>query len=251
MTEPAPTWSELGASVALWGLSLAWLAATVPALTVVQSRVPSARIDALTRLYTRGQVASTLCRWSAQVDPAVAPERAYLFVQNHVNVLDHVTMYAATPHFKQGIELAEHFRIPLYGPFMRTRGTIPVDRGDPKGLLTLRRRMREELDAGHSLLAFPEGTRSRDGRVGPFQEGLFHLARQLKVEIVPVAVTGMSDVLRTGSWLMRPGRDVTVHVLAPRPTEGLSREAVSDLARSVRDDIAAIVDAHLSARGTA
>lgn len=240
---------EAVVSAALWGLGLTWLAAWLPALTALQRRVPSDRLDGLTRVYTRGQVALTLCRFRAEVDPAVRPDRPYLFVQNHVNVLDHVTMYATTPHFKQGMELRSHFDLPLYGPFMETRGTIPVDREDPRALLSLRRRMKDELDRGHSLLAFPEGTRSRDGRVAPFQEGLFHLARQLEVEIVPVALCGMSRVLRTGSRRFRPFQRVTVHVLAPEPTTGLARADVPALAQRVHDRIAALVDADLAEHG--
>jgi 1-acyl-sn-glycerol-3-phosphate acyltransferase len=240
---------EAVVSAALWGVGLGWLALCLPPLTVLQRRVPADRLEALTRVYTRGQVALTLCRFRAEVDAAVRPDRAYLFVQNHVNVLDHATVYAATPHFKQGLELAVHFDLPLYGPFMRTRGTLPVDRDDPRALLALRRRMREELDHGHSLLAFPEGTRTRDGRVGPFHDGLFHLARQLGVEVVPVALCGMSRVLRTGSRRFRPFQHVTVHVLAPEPTAGLTRADVPAFTARVRHRIATLVDADLAEHG--
>lgn len=237
--------------IGLWGMGLAWLGTTLPALTLLQKRVPSHRIDRITRVYTRGQVALTLCRWKAEVDPAVKPDGVYLFVQNHVNVLDHCTMYNATPHFKQGMELAKHFDLPFYGPFMKSRGTIPVVPNDQAAMLKLRRGMRKELDAGHSLLAFPEGTRTRDGRVAPFREGLFHLARGLKVEIVPVAITGMWEVLPTGGWVMRPFQDVTVHVMAPIPTADLKRSDVPDLVERVRAPIVEKVDAYYAARGEA
>lgn len=237
------TWLDKAVSVGLWGMSLAWLGGVLPPLTALMKVVPADRIDGLTRLYTRGQVALTLCRWRAVVHPAVDPAQTYLFVQNHVNVLDHCTMYAATPHFKQGMELRKHFDVPLYGPFMRARGTIPVDPDDPASMLSLRRAMRAELDQGHSLLAFPEGTRTRTGRVGPFREGIFHLARQLQVPVVPVAVTGMWEVLPTGDWVMRPGRRVTVHVTEPIATSGLTRHQVPDLTRQVHSRIRDLVDA--------
>lgn len=238
------------ASAALWGMGLGFMAAVLPPLTLLQRRVPSHRLEGLTRLYTRGQVALTLCRYRAVVDPAVAPDQAYLFVQNHVNVLDHCTAYHATPHFKTGIELASHFRIPIYGPFMRSRGTIGLDRDDPAHLFALRRRMKEELGAGRSLIAFPEGTRTRDGRVGPFHQGLFHFARALRVEVVPVALTGMQEVLRTGRHRMRPFQEVTVHVMSPMPTADLARDNVPDFAESVRGRISAIVDPWVDAHGT-
>lgn len=248
---PPASLLDRAVAVGLWAASLAWLALTLPSLTLLMRRVPAHRIDALTRIYTRGQVALTLCRWRAVVDPAVRPEGTYLFVQNHVNVLDHCTMYAATPHFKQGMELRAHFDVPLYGPFMRARGTIAVDPDDPAAMLRLRRAMRAELDQGHSLLAFPEGTRTRTGRVGPFREGLFHLARGLGVEVVPVAVIGMWEVLPTGGWVMRPFQPVTVLVHAPIPTVGLTRADVPALTERVRATIAADVDAWYASRAGA
>lgn len=236
-------WATPLVSAGLWVLGVSWLVLTLPPLTVLLKLVGPDRAEPLVRLYIRGQLALTLCRWRAVVDPAVDPAGRYLFVQNHVNVLDHVTMYPATPHFKQGMELASHFRIPFYGWFMAARGTLPVERDKKTAMLTLRRMMKAELARGHSLLGFPEGTRTRTGAVGPFHEGLFHLARALELPVVPVAVTGMWQVMPTGSWRFRPFQTVTVHVMAPIPTAGMARDAVPALARAARDQIAAHVGA--------
>ncbi len=242
---PQDGWATPLVSAGLWAAGLTWLALTLPPLTLLLRAVGPDRAEPLVQVYIRGQLALTLCRWRAVVDPSLDPNGRYLFVQNHVNLLDHVTMYPATPHFKQGMELLSHFDIPFYGWFMRARGTIPVERDKKTALLALRRAMKAELAKGHSLLAFPEGTRTRDGHVAPFHEGLFHLARALEVPVVPVAVTGMWSVMPTGSWRFRPFQTVTVHVMAPIPTAGLSRDAVSALAQSVRAQIAERVDASL------
>ena len=114
----------------LWTLGVAWLVPMLSALFVLQLFVRPDRLQAFNRLYTRGQIALTFSRWRAEVDPAVDPATPYLFVQNHTNHFDHVLMYAATPHFKQGLELESHFKVPFYGWFMRQRGTIPVRRED-------------------------------------------------------------------------------------------------------------------------
>ena len=247
MTSPRPI--DHAASAALWAMGLGWMGLTLPPLTLLYRAFGSHNVDGLTRVFTRGQVALTLCRWQAEVDEAVRPDRPYVFVQNHVNLFDHCTMYAATPHFKQGVELLKHFDIPLYGPFMKHRGTIPVDRDDKANLLMVQRRIKAELAAGRSLLAFPEGTRTRDGRVAPFQSGLFHIARSVGAEIVPVAVTGMFEVLGTPSRVMRPFQDVRVHVMAPIPTAGLARGDVDALTAQVHGQIAAKVDAYYARRG--
>lgn len=242
---PVPPASVLDRLVAagLWTAGLSWLAAgTLPLMALYRLLGPD-RVEPLTRAYIRGQVALTGCRWRAEVHPDVDPDQPYVFAVNHVNVLDHVTMYRATPHFKQGVELASHFSIPVYGWFMKARGTLPVVPGDRRALARLARHAQDEIDRGHSLLLFPEGTRTRTGRVGPFHHGLFHIVRRLGVPVVPVAVTGMWETLPTPGWVMRPGHEVTVHVLAPHPTESLGRRDVPALAEAVRAEIATVVDA--------
>jgi 1-acyl-sn-glycerol-3-phosphate acyltransferase len=191
------------------------------------------RLQWLERLYTRGQVALTGSRWRAVVDPAIDPARPYLFFQNHTNHLDHCVMYNATSHFKQGVELEAHFRYPVYGAFMRSRGTLPVRRGRRDALAELVEGMRSELQRGHSLLVFPEGTRTLTGHLGKLQTGVFWIAQQLAAPIVPVTVTGMYRVMRKGSLLIRPGYDVTVYCDAPIETAGTGRRELSALKERV------------------
>ena len=246
--EPRPTVGERAVSVALWTAGVCWLVPMMGAMMATAAVVPPDRTQWLSRLYCRGQVALTGARWRAVVDPAVRPEQPYLFACNHVNLLDHVTMYNATPHFKQGLELASHFRIPVYGWFMRQRGTIPVrSRKDGGQADELRDHFRREVALGHSILAFPEGTRTRDGRVGPFRRGMFYIARDLQLPIVPVAVTGMFEILRAGSAIFRPGREVTVWCDRPIDPSGIPDDGIEALAERVRGVIAARVDAHLAA----
>lgn len=241
-------WVDRAVSAGLWAAGLAWLVPLLGTMMTVALVLPPDRTDWLSRLYCRGQVALTGARWRAVVDPAVDPHRAYLFVANHVNLLDHVTMYPATPHFKQGMELASHFDIPVYGWFMRQRGTIPVESGAGAAQLdALRARVAAEVARGHSILAFPEGTRTRDGRVRRFRKGVFVLARDLGLPIVPVTVTGMYEILRADSGLMRPGREVTVYCDAPIDPTGVPDAQIPQLAQRVREGIAARVDAHWAA----
>jgi 1-acyl-sn-glycerol-3-phosphate acyltransferase len=231
-------------SLGLWGAGVAWLAPMMALQMALYRRFEPRRLQWLERLYTRGQVALTGSRWRAVVDPAIDPGRPYVFMQNHVNHLDHCTMYCATPHFKQGVELEEHFRYPLYGAYMRRRGTLPVKRGDFAQLRELVVRMRAELAAGNSLLVFPEGTRTVDGHLGPLQPGLFRIVAQLGAPIIPVTVTGMYRVMRKGSLLIRPGHIVTVYCDAPIETAGLGRKDVPALVELVRCAIQTRLDAY-------
>lgn len=248
MTAPLPPPWDRPATVAdhlvsgvLWTAGLSWLVPMMGTMMATGLVVHPDRTEWLSRLYCRGQVAMTGARWRSVIDPAVDPNTPYLFACNHVNLLDHVTMYNATPHFKQGLELESHFKIPVYGWFMRQRGTIPVKRGG--GQAEIRERFRQELAKGHSILAFPEGTRTRDGRVGPFKKGVLHIARDVGLPIVPVSVTGMYEILRAGSSRMRRGREVVVTCDAPIDPTGVPDDGLDALAERVRSVIAARVEA--------
>jgi 1-acyl-sn-glycerol-3-phosphate acyltransferase len=231
-------------SVGLWGAGVSWLVPMMGMQMALHRAVGPERIGWLERLYTRGQILLTGSRWRAVVDPGIDPERPYFFFQNHVNHLDHCAMYAATPHFKQGVELEEHFKYPVYGAFMRSRGTLPVRRGGARDYLDLRERARTEYQRGHSLLVFPEGTRTLTGRLGELQQGVFRIAQEVGAPIVPVTVTGMYRVMRKGSLLIRPGYDVTVYCDAPIETAGTTRRQLPMLMDQVRTTMTRRLDAY-------
>jgi 1-acyl-sn-glycerol-3-phosphate acyltransferase len=237
-------WGDVAVSGVLWAAGLAWLVPMMAVQMALYRRFEPRRLQWLERLYTRGQLLLTGSHWRAVVHPAIDAQRAYVFVQNHVNHLDHCSLYCATPHFKQGVELEEHFSYPVYGRYMRARGTIPVRRGDPGQLRLLIRRMREELARGSSLLVFPEGTRTLDGHLGEFQPGLFRIVAQLGVPIIPVTVTGMYRVMRKGSLLIRPGHRVTVFCDEPIETAGLMRNDIPALMERVRGVMQARLDGY-------
>jgi 1-acyl-sn-glycerol-3-phosphate acyltransferase len=241
---PNDTALDYAISGALWGAGLAWLGSMMGTLIVLHRVVGPRRVQWLERLYCRGQLALTGTRWRAVVDPAIDPAVPYVFMQNHTNHLDHCAMYCATTHFKQGVELAAHFDYPVYGRFMRGRGTIPIQTDSPTRLRELMRRMREELAQGGSLLVFPEGTRTLDGRVGPFHAGVFRIVQQIGAPIVPVTVTGMYRVMRKGSYLIRPGHEVTTYCDRPIATAGMTRRDVPDLMARVRAAMNERLDAY-------
>lgn len=235
-------------SAALWCAGVSWLMPTLGSLMALQTIIPPDRLEWLSRLSAWGQILLTGSWWRAVVHPDVDPRTPYMFCQNHINHFDYCTMYRATPHFKQGLELEKHFRYPVYGWFMKQRGTIPVSRGSVGQSPAVLERMREEIGKGHSILTFPEGTRSRDGRVGPFHKGMFYIARDLAIPIVPVAVTGMQEVMRAESWIIRPGHTITVYCEKPVETAGLADEEIPALVERVREPIARRVDEYWESR---
>ena len=84
--------------------------------------------------------------------------------------------------------------------------------------------------------------------MGPFYDGLFRIAIELGVPVVPVAVTGLFEVLHKGSLVIYPGNEITVYVEEPIQTEDLDEDDICSLRDRVRSVIATRVDAHLAAK---
>ncbi len=114
---------------------------------------------------------------------------------------------------------------------------IFIDRQNP---LAARRSIDQavrRIRAGSSVAIFPEGTRSRDGRLGPLKKGGFHLAITAGVPIVPIGIRGAHEVMPRGSLILRRG-PVTLVVGAPIATVGLSPADRDALLERVRSEIA-------------
>jgi 1-acyl-sn-glycerol-3-phosphate acyltransferase len=114
-----------------------------------------------------------------------------------------------------------------------------VDRkGARKGKARIELAARMMRERSYSFLIFPEGTRSRDGRLGAFRRGGFFLALESGAPIVPVAIRGTYEMMPRGRWYVGKGR-VRVDFLAPVPSEGTAVETMPDLMEKVRSAIAA------------
>lgn len=244
-----PTLREHVRSLAAWGLGIPFLATALPAITVACATLGVDRTLEAQRWYAGTQLKLTGCRWRAVVSPKVDPKRAYMFAHNHTNHYDFILMHNATPHYKQGLELESHFKIPFYGWFMKARGGIPVKPGKDGQSPAVMAHMRSEIAKGHSILVFPEGHRTLDGRVGPFRKGTFFIARDLGLPVCPVAVTGAYDLMRKGSMMIHPGQELTVYVDDPVETAGLPDSAIPELAEHVRSVVAKRVDDYWRERG--
>jgi len=245
MNQVTTAWNRV-ASLIIWVFAGGFLVFALSFLTILYQFTQPDRVQFLERWYCKLQLALTFNKQTHHVHPGVDPNMQYLFIQNHSSHLDHVAMYTATPHFKQGMEVETHFDYPFYGWFMKARGTIPVPKDRQGALEALRLAVRSEIDSGHSILGFPEGHRTLTGQVGRFHDGLFRIAIELGVPIVPVAVTGLYDVLHKGSLIIRPGNEIIVYVEEPISTEGMTTEDVAALRDRVRDVISARVEARLS-----
>src|SRR5262245_43157951 len=133
------------------------------------------------------------------------PTRPYVFMANHLSTVDIFALVVALPVPFRFIAKKQLGAIPLFGWAMRAGRFIFIDRQNP----TRARRSIEEaarrIGAGQSVVIFPEGTRSRDGRLGPFKKGGFHLAASSGADIVPIAIRGTRELMPRGSRVIHPG----------------------------------------------
>lgn len=174
--------------------------------------------------------------------------RTSLFVCNHVNIFDPFVIYSAIPQFVRGFELASHFKIPVYGWMMGRFGNVPVpDENDRSraAIQEMTRKAKHAFETGVSLIAFAEGSRTRDGHVGPFQKGIFRLAIQFGVPIVPMSVVGSYEFHRTGDWMLYPGR-ITVFLHDTIETNGMRKEQAEELRDRVHAIVSGPVEKHIA-----
>ena len=165
----------------------------------------------------------------------LVPGRQYVVMMNHVNFFDPLVFYAAFPGIARGVEEESHFRWPVYGGTIRRIGMFPINRKNPdRAVESLRRAaawIRERPDFSFGIL--PEGTRTRDGKLGPFKRGGFLLAVETGLDILPIVQSGAFEIARKGSLLIRPGR-VDVAIEPAVPVAGYTKENVGELIERVR-----------------
>lgn len=161
------------------------------------------------------------------------PRRPYVVVSNHQSHAD-IPLISHLPWEMKWIAKKELFSVPVVGWMMRLAGDIPVDRSDRRSGARMLLQANRYLQARCSVMFFPEGTRSPDGKVHQFNDGAFHLAVRAGVPILPLAVEGSRGCLPKKSWRFGEGQRVLLSVLQPVETGGLTAEDVPSLRDEVR-----------------
>ncbi|MBN1893272.1 1-acyl-sn-glycerol-3-phosphate acyltransferase, partial [bacterium] len=148
---------------------------------------------------------------------------------------------AAIPVFVRGIEATRQFKWPFYGWVVRRLGNIPIERENIHGAIKAIHRAEEKLKSGVSMVVMPEGHRTRDGRMQPFKKLPFFLAKQAGVPIAPMGLSGLYELKRLGSWMIRPA-PVRVRFGDPIPAETVRSLSEVELMNLTRERIRVLVD---------
>ncbi len=160
-------------------------------------------------------------------------KEAYVFVANHQSNLDPPLLFTYLGHNIGAIAKKELLKVPLFKQGFPLIHVVPIDRSNRDKAIESTRRGAAELRKGHSLMAFPEGTRSVDGRVKEFKKGIFYMAIEAGVPIAPIVVNDTRRVMRKGKRACIPG-DVYLEALPPVSTHGYSEENIEELIARVR-----------------
>ena len=164
--------------------------------------------------------------------------RSSVIVCNHLSYLDPLLLISLFP-MQKTIVKGIFFKVPIFGTVLKCSGYIPASKSGAIStwMIDKMEDMQEYLVSGGNLFIFPEGTRSRNNRIGGFQEGAFKLAKRFKAPIRALYLEGTNEILRPGKFLFCATKEVTLKfelIGTIEPDYNQETVMISTLAKSVR-----------------
>lgn len=170
----------------------------------------------------------------------IEPKKTYLFMSNHSSLFDIPLLEAYIPTFVRGVEALRQFKWPVYGWVIKRLGNIPIDRKNIHASIRSMKTTEQSLKGGMSIVILPEGHRTLDGNLGDFKRLPFHLAKQARVPIIPIGISGLFQLKRKGSWLIRP-RPVSIKFGEAVDTETIQALSTEELRDKIRAKISDLI----------
>jgi 1-acyl-sn-glycerol-3-phosphate acyltransferase len=234
-------------ALVFWAVSGIHFAVIGSVIVFVGLCVDRRKHDWMNRGFFRNILRLAGVRFEVRRSAGFNPQATSIFICNHVNIFDPFVIYSAIPQFVRGFELESHFKVPIYGWMMGWFGNVAVpDAPTRESLEIMTGRAKAALDSGTSLIAFAEGSRTRDGHVHEFKKGIFGLAQKFGVPIVPVSIVGSYQFFRTGNWMLYPGK-ITVYLHDTIDTSTIRRGELDALRQHVQQIVAGPVEESLKA----
>jgi 1-acyl-sn-glycerol-3-phosphate acyltransferase len=193
------------------------------------------RVHLVARTWARIMLALSGTKVEVTGAENVLADKPQVFMANHLSNFDIFIVLANIPGQFRWIAKKELFRFPLFGTAMRRAGYIEIDRQHHERALQSLDEAARKIREGKSVMTFPEGTRSRDGRIQPFKQGIFHLAIKAGVPIVPITIIGSGEIMPKRSLRVKPG---TIRMIIDKPIDVTgytieNRAALIELVRGV------------------
>ncbi len=162
------------------------------------------------------------------------PRRPYVVVCNHQSLAD-IPLVSNVPWEMKWMGKEELFKLPVLGWMLKLSGDISVDRGNARSGVRALMKAKQYLGHKCSVFIFPEGTRTKDGRVQAFNDGAFLLAIREKIAILPLVIDGTFAAIQKSSWRFGKPADIYLKVLPAIETAGLTIKDLESLRENVRE----------------
>jgi 1-acyl-sn-glycerol-3-phosphate acyltransferase len=220
-----------------------WISMALVVLVVTMN--PSAPLAMARKFWGPG------LRWGALADLQVDPlpdvdwSKPHIFVMNHQSMFDIPAAFIAIPANIRFVAKHVLKYVPFLGWYMWATGMIFVDRSNRARAVASLDLAGKRIREGANILAYPEGTRTKDGSILPFKKGPFVVALKAGVPIIPVAIDGSGKLLPTGGFWLRKGV-VRMKFGTPIETAHLTDADRDALMRQVRN---AMIDLHVQIGG--
>ncbi|MGD8561427.1 MAG: lysophospholipid acyltransferase family protein [Desulfarculaceae bacterium] len=195
-----------------------------------------AKVQWVPRIWARALIWGVGCPVSSQGLEKLASGQTFVFASNHTSALDIPAVQAVLPPNFRWIAKKELFSIPVFGQALRHAGYIPIDRSNRREAMKSLKRAAERIAGGASVVIFPEGTRSPDGKLLPFKSGGLGLAIKSGRPVVPMAILGAGKALPPKKYILSPQR-VRIVAGSPISTSGLELKDRDHLANQVREKV--------------
>jgi 1-acyl-sn-glycerol-3-phosphate acyltransferase len=191
----------------LWSFLCGWLA--VLAATFISQRFASQRVGSLWSR-TIGYLTPMLV--SREGMDRIDPTQTYVVVCNHTSQYDILLVYGWLGIDLRWVMKQELRKLPGLGAGCEKVGHIFVDRSNPEAARTAINEALDRIGNGVGILFFPEGTRSRDGRLRRFKSGAFRMAVEQQLPVLPLTLLGTREILPADTLFLSPGRaKIVVH----------------------------------------
>lgn len=171
----------------------------------------------------------------------VDKNKAYVFMPNHNSMLDVFLAGAYIPVYVNALEAESHFKWFFYGAVIKAYGQIPISRSNPRSALKSFAVAKERLAMGRSTIVFPEGHRSKTGKMLPFKKIPFRYAKDSGVDLVPIGFSGVHKLSPENSMWLRPGK-ITVRFGKKITAEEMKSLTAEEIMEITRERIYDLVD---------
>lgn len=163
-----------------------------------------------------------------------------VYAANHTSYMDTPVVFSALPFQFRILAKKELWRLPFIGWYLNRSGQIPIDTENPRAALSSLSAGVKALRSGMPLFVFPEGSRTPDGDLQAFLSGAAFLAIRAQVPLIPIALSGVYDLLPIHARHFYPG-DLVMTVGAPIDTQGMTIRQADQLTARLRSEIATML----------